>query len=129
MMTFTAISWFITLALTGFLVWGFLRTRNFGYLVLLIPFTLWHFLSFGSREIVDSQLVAIRGGQGLAFPFSLIDQPTAGYFVAVYQVIIGIVRGLFILLGFYLLVRRSPKVAGVPQGTGDQQRQESSVPV
>jgi hypothetical protein len=111
-MTLTAlvvVAWAITIVLTAFLIWGFVRTRNFGYLVLLIPFTLWHFMSFLTAPVLDTQIGLIDSGRTLTFPFRLLGDVTKGDLVATVQLAGSTIRGLLILLGFYLLIKRTPR--------------------
>ena len=82
----------LSIALIAVLVWGFVRTRNPGYAVLLVPFGLWHFVPYVLSAIVDSQPAINSGGDTLEL-VQLSSQ---------------VLRGLFILVGFYLLIRRSP---------------------
>lgn len=115
-MTLTALvvaAWAITVVLTAFLIWGFVGTRNFGYLVLLIPFTLWHFMSFLTAPVIDTQIGLIDSGRTLTFPFRLLGDFTKGDLVAMVQLAGSTIRGLLILFGFYLLIKRTPRASAL----------------
>lgn len=100
------------LALAGFLIWGFIRTRNSGYLVLLIPFTIWTFvIPPVTSGVIESGRFTVTGD-----------------LVAFLHFVSSILRTLIFLLGFYLLITRTPK-ASVSDGTPTAPRDdEADVP-
>jgi hypothetical protein len=121
-------AWAITIVLTAFLIWGFVRTRNFGYLVLLLPFTLWQFISIPIGPLIDTQIGLIDSRRALEFPFSVFGELTKGELIAIVQLGSSTIRGLLILLGFYLLIKRTPRQMQTVGGSDAPLAEDVSVP-
>jgi hypothetical protein len=83
----------VTIALAIVLIWGFIRTRNYGYLVVMLPLTLWHLIWSGF------EFIAVQASNGDSYL----------RFLSEYRMLLEFLRSLVLLLGFYLLVRRTPR--------------------
>ena len=132
-MTLTALvvaAWVIAVALTVFLIWGFVRTRNVGYLVLLVPCTLWYLMGYLTAPVLDAQIGLIDAGRTLTFPFRLLGDVTRGDLVAIVQLAGSTIRGLLILLGFYLLIKRTPRaLRPIERPEAEPVKEDVTVPV
>lgn len=65
------------------LIQGYIRTRNFGLILLLIAFPLWGFVSILWAYLTGSLVQRLATGGSIPFPFSLMnDSHGAGHFVS-----------------------------------------------
>lgn len=108
-----AVLWVIAIATVGLLVWGFIRSRNLGFLVLLVGAPGWALLQQLTSPFVTRQIDRVRLGETPAFPFSFLGPTSTGEFIGTYLLAMRLGQALLILLGILLLVLGS-KTRQVP---------------
>lgn len=102
---FELAGWALVFVTAGVLVWGFARSRNPGYLVLIVALPAWTLLRGLLAPIVDNQVDRAINGEALSFPFSLIGGATAGQFIANLHWALEVSQTVLLLLGLLLLIR------------------------
>ena len=103
--------WVVLVAIAAGLVWGFVRSRNAGYLLLLFALPGWALLERALRPIFQDQFERVSRGQDPAFPYSLLGHESLGDIVAQYSFSFRLVQSVLFLIGVILLAMHSTRPA------------------
>ena len=96
--------WVVMVATAALLVWGFIRTRNLGFLILLLAVPGWRVLERLTQPAITKQIEGFKGGEVPPFPFSFLGPTTLGEFMATYLMAMQVGQGVLFLLGILFLM-------------------------
>lgn len=113
-------AWAVFIATAVLLVWGFVRTRNLGYIVLLMAFPGWFLFRAVTSPLVERHIERIAAGHSQGFPFNLFGELSVGAYIASLHWLLQVGQAILVALGILLLVLGSPTSSSETASTSGQ---------